>query len=373
MNYSDLDSFLGLEKYYIQEEWEPLQISINRPEGFKVIEEISETPVNEWKGESNGTYSAYLLTKKGIDHFSVINMLKKLMKRKIHYLGIKDANAITQQIIYVKGNPPITSYDSGKFEIRFVGHFSRQLNHTGNRFEIELSTTDQNELQKRLHKLSTTKFLFAYIGYQRFGTKRPVTHIVGKYLLLKDWCQAVDWIVGHPFSTENENLIYARRAYEQKDFETSLQLFPRKFKDEINILKSLMNGDDCLAAIKKIVTPHAFFVEAYQSFLYNKYLSKIADRLRGKESEDLMIRIPSDLSNVSDDNLKEIVHEENIENTRFNVKELKIRLRDFTRSPFMKLRNIKIKQNKISFSLDRGMYATTVLREISRYDPKSYT
>jgi tRNA pseudouridine synthase D (TruD). len=39
----------------------------------------------------------------------------------------------------------------------------------------------------------------------------------------------------------------------------------------------------------------------------------------------------------------------------------------------MRIRNLKMEENRISFALDRGMYATVVLREILRADPLLFT
>ncbi|TRM96389.1 pseudouridine synthase, partial [Sulfolobus sp. E1] len=58
--------------------------------------------------------------------------------------------------------------------------------------------------------------------------------------------------------------------------------------------------------------------------------------------------------------------------------EFKISLKDLVRKAFMKIRNIKIEKVSdnsitISFSIDRGMYATVLLREIIRGDPRKFT
>lgn len=372
-----IDLSLGLEKYYINEEWAPLNVKIPRPDGFIVVEEISYKPATEWRGKDKGKYAVYLLKKIGIDHFTVIDKITRLTGRKPIYIGIKDTNAITQQIIYFSGKPEIDNYKEEKFEVNFLGFSDEKFNHTGNIFELELVSDDENELAKRLATVSNVKYLFAYIGYQRFGTRRPNTHLVGKYLFLRQWCEVINWLIGHPFELEHEIIKEARLAYEKGDYEKALQLFPKKFRDEREVLKALIRGEDCLSAIKRVKTPLGFFVEAYQSYLFNKYLSLMADKLRGREADNVILTVPKKFVEPMDPLIRQIAIEEGIVGYSFNIPEIKVNLRDLKRQAFMRLRNVKVElkneSKKISFSLDRGMYATLVIREISRGDPRNFT
>ncbi len=84
-----------MEGYYIEEDWRPLNATIPRPEGFVVIEEVNYTPCTAFRGDPNGRYAVFLLSKKGIDHFSAVSKVQSVLKRKVLYAGIKDANAIT--------------------------------------------------------------------------------------------------------------------------------------------------------------------------------------------------------------------------------------------------------------------------------------
>jgi tRNA pseudouridine13 synthase len=82
--------------------------------------------------------------------------------------------------------------------------------------------------------------------------------------------------------------------------------------------------------------------------------------------------VPSDLK-TTDQSLKEIIYEEGIDGYSFNINDLKIKLNDLKRNAFTIVRNIKVDDKKILFSLERGMYATILLREISRGDPREFT
>ena len=360
-----------MEKYFIDEEWDPLDVYIPRPEGFKVYEEISYKPASEWRGKQQGKYAVYLLKKKGIDHFTVINKIEKILHSKVSYIGIKDANAITEQLIYTTNKENIIEkYEEESFSIYFLGFSDTKLEHTGNIFDIELIVNNDEELKKRISKLSEIKYLPAFIGYQRFGTKRPITHLIGKMIILRDWQNAIDFLIGYPFEGESETVKKARIAYMKGDYKEALELFPKKFKDERIALKYLLKKEEPIFILKKLQTPLSFFVEAYQSYLFNKYLSRIANP--NKIDKKLLIQIPNSFDKC-DSICSEIFKEEGIVNSSFKIKELKINVRSLIRKAYMEVRGLNINDKKISFALDRGMYATVVIRELTRADPRTFT
>ncbi|QIW23043.1 tRNA pseudouridine(13) synthase TruD [Sulfolobus sp. S-194] len=362
---------LGMEKYFIDEDWGPLKVFINRPYGFKVIEEISYKPASEWKGSIQGKYAVYLLRKQGIDHFTVISEISKILHSKIHYIGIKDTNAITEQIVYTTNvKNIIEKYENDKFILTFLGYSNSKFNHTGNIFEIEIETDDIKELEKRVNRLRSMKYLPSYIGYQRFGTKRPITHVIGKMLVLREWQNTIDFLIGYPFESESEPVKKARYAYMKGDLKEALELFPKRFRDERIAIKLLLRNENYFNILRNLQTPLIFYIEAYQSYLFNKYLSRIIDPT--KIDENLIIKIPTSYENC-DTICKEIFREEGLVNTNFKIKELKLNVKDLIRKAYTLIRNLTIKDKKITFALDRGIYATIVIREIARTDPRLFT
>lgn len=358
-----------MEKYFIDEDWKPITINIPRPQGFNVTEEISYKPANEWKGNSNGKYAVYLLRKQGIDHFTVINKLSRILNGKVYYIGIKDANAITEQLIYTESKNIVEYYESENFSIKFLGYTNSKFNHTGNIFQIEICSDNQKEMEYRVKRLSEIGYLPAYIGYQRFGTRRPITHIIGKMLVLRKWKDAIDFLIGYPFEGESEIVKKARSEYMKGNYKSALELFPKKFKDERIALKLLIENKDYFTILRNLQTPLSFFVEAYQSYLFNRYLSKI---INYPNIEQKYIEIPNSYDKC-DNICKEIFREEGIINSSLKIPELKVNIGSLTRQAYMKVRRLNFENKKISFALDRGMYATIVIREISRTDPRLFT
>lgn len=367
-----------MERYYY-EDWNEINATIERPNGFKVIEEIDFRSAEEWRGDRVGKYMVYLLTKKGIDHFSMLAEIQKVLRKKVNYLGIKDANAITEQLVYIikegDENSIIQEYNTGNISLRFLGFSPKKLNHTGNIFEITLITSDFDIIKERLRDISKDPYIPAYIGYQRFGSRRPITHIVGKYLLKRDWERAFYYILTYPFLSESDEIRSVRKLIANNEFKEALRLLPSKFKQEKTLIKNYLKFGNYYLALKNSFIPISLYLDAYQSYIFNLYLSRKLDEYRKlAEKDNVNVIIPTYYDNC-DELCKQIYLEEGIERNFFNIKEFKVSLRTLIRKAFMKVRNIKIneKTNTISFTLDRGMYATVVLREILKGDPRKFT
>ena len=358
-----------MERYYVEEPWSPINATIKRPEGFVVYEEVDWKPCTEFRGESAGRYAAYLLEKKGVDHFTAVSKVQSLLKRKVNYAGIKDANAVTFQIIYVDTSgkePEIKEWEGNGLRLKFLGFIKGKYNHTGNVFEITLDISDEyaDELRRRVARIVDLGKLPAFIGYQRFGTRRPTTHVVGKMLVLREWCNAVDFILGRPFPTEGEQAREFRTLYDQGKYEEALEKIPKKFYQEKAVLKALLRTGNCFTALKASRIPLSFYVEAFQSYLFNRCLSETM----GEEGEFLEVpaRFEASSGVCRDVMVSEGVHD-------LNVRELNIKIGTLKRKKFMEVRSLKIKDKTLTFALDRGMYATIVLRELLRSDPLLFT
>lgn len=367
-----------MERYYY-DNWNEINARIDRPDGFKVTEEIDYKPAYEWKGEVNGKYAVYLLVKKSADHFSTISEIQKVLKTKVNYMGIKDANAITSQVVYIMAKQNnellIQEYQKNNIYLRFLGFSSKKLNHTGNTFDIVLSTSNFNEIKERLLEISKNPYLPAYIGYQRFGTKRPITHIIGRYFLRRDWEKAFYSILTYPFLSESKDMIIIRKLIFEGSFKEALQLIPLKFRQERQLIKNYLKFGNYYLALKNSFIPIQLYLDAYQSYIFNLYLSRKMDDYREMpEKDSIHVKIPIYYNNC-DDVCKQIYMDEGIERDFFYLKEFKIRLRDIIRKAFMKVRDLKIEEKNcaFSFTLDRGMYATVLLREILRGDPRNFT
>ncbi len=296
--------------------------------------------------------------------------LEQVLGTKVRYLGIKDANAITYQLVYVNGPPRLTEYVGEGFKITFVGYYDGKVPHGGNKFEIRLVSDKLLEIGERVKKMEKDPYVPNFVGYQRFGTRRPITHLVGYYLLKRDWCNALFHVLGKPFQYESETMRKARRLIDEGKFEEALRELPPKFKQERVLLKNYLKKGDCYSSIKSSIIPLSFYAEAYQSYLFNKYLSRKMDEIMGNKDEYLTFPVER---SKCDEVCREVIEEEGISFDEFRVPELRINLREIKRKAFIKVKGIRFQEGTLSFEIDRGAYATVVLKELLNADPLKIT
>lgn len=339
-----------------------------------MIEIVNGVEANKWKGEESGKYNVYLLIKRGMDHFNVLRELEEKLRTKIHYLGIKDTNAVTEQIIYTesKKNEYIENLDTTLYSLKFLGKASNKFTHNGNKFIIIFETSDIKELESRVKEIKRIQYLPAFFGYQRFGSKRPITHVIGKLLLFQEWCESIKFIVGYIYSSEQDITKKARSLYMKGELEKSLREFSSNFKQEKIIIRNISKTQNCYNSIKNSFIPLRFYIEAYQSYLFNRILSREIDNINPSEYPDKIIRVPLKKMDCENETCKEIFDEEGIDNLNV-LKDIKIGLRPLTRKAFMPIKNLEMKGTALEFVLDRGMYATVLLRELTHEDPRSFT
>lgn len=237
----------------------------------------------------NGEVVEFLLCKEGISTIDAANYASKELKLKLTYAGLKDSEAHTCQFVRalctseVRLNPHYSLLDD-KVRLYTIGRASELLfrgSLFGNYFKILLNylggTSEFNRVLQALDKVvnELPKLLLPnFFGYQRFGTRRPVTHLIGKAIAECNFEEAVRYIVGYPLKTESERVTAAREAFERGELKESLRLFPRKFWIEKSVIRKLMRGlnpkDAVLSLSRKILK---LYVEAYQAYLFNIALS----------------------------------------------------------------------------------------------------
>ncbi len=116
-----------------------------------------------------------------------------------------------------------------------------------------------------------------FYGHQRFGTIRPITHLVGRFLAQGDLEKATLTFLAQPSVHEHPE---SREAREQlqgtQNFEEAFRCFPRYLRYERLMLSHLAKQPrDFVGAFRELpLKLRKLFVQAYQSFLFNKFLSE---------------------------------------------------------------------------------------------------
>jgi tRNA pseudouridine13 synthase len=240
---------------------------------------------------STQRYLLCVLIKRNWDTFiAVKNIAKQLgiTQEQISIAGIKDAKAVTAQHITIEhGSMEDASRINVKdIEVYPVGYFREKLSQyylLGNNFNVRIKainrsvSTIRKQIARTIEELKTVGGLPNFFGHQRFGTTRPITHLVGKAIVKGDFEEAGMLFLAQPSAHEHPSSRQARRELRSnQDFRQALQNFPRQLRYERLMLSHLIKKPgDFVGAFKRLpVRLQELFVQAYQSYLFNHFLSE---------------------------------------------------------------------------------------------------
>lgn len=328
-------------------------------------------------------YCVYALVKRGRPSLQAASLLKKALRTiatgKPLLFGFKDTEATTLQYVCIScrrdtEHPLFLRLGEGSLWARLVGYVKkcREQPPLGNKFWIilePLSTVE--ETMDRISKLKG-KLLPNYYGYQRFGTRRPNTHLLGLALLARDPVSYLDEFLDSPYPDESsENKLCRLRRWRGCDsalYESFLARKAHSLRDHVAGLS------------RKILSLYA---SALQAYLFNLYLSlriekgyELSEPIkgeRGKTSPPLAL-VPGIGYRLGIDGEARRILEYVIESVGINRNALEKpfpvigKVRPYWRPVALLPRHLGAKKlgNRIvlSFELGPGEYATIVLREL---------
>ena len=274
-----------------------------------------------------------LLVKRNWDTFIAIKNVAKALgidQTRVQFGGIKDAKAVTAQHITIEN---ISAEDIGKVNIKDIqvypiGYIREKLSLfylLGNNFTITIKSINLPELAIRDKVVETIQQIDKFggipnfFGHQRFGTTRPITHLVGKALVRGSFEEAAMLFLANPSVYEHPASRMARQELKEIcDFRRALENFPRQLRFERLMLHHLVeHTDDFVGAFKRLpMKLQALFVQAHQSYLFNRFLSErikyglpfneavVGDFVVGVERSGLPMTSMAKM--VTDENLLEI-------------------------------------------------------------------
>jgi len=397
INPPNIDGILGMEVYKsktpgiggkIKEIPEDFIVEEITPKG-EVLEVDKESKIKIEEGLEYGGYTYLTLQKRNWSTLRAIRELSKrlrISRRRIGFAGTKDKRALTTQRISIwkKSIDDIKNISLRDIKLKDFGYSDRRINLgdlKGNRFiivirDIELS---KEEIKYRLDRINNElrSGFPNFFGVQRFGTKRPITHIVGREIVKGNIKNAVMTYLTKYFEGESSEVINARIFLrETEDFEEAIKRFPMHLEYEHSILNYLIkNRNDFKGALRQLpVELGKMFVHAYQSFIFNKALSfYIKEEI---EVEKLpLVGYKSKIDEVT----SKIIEDEGVSKDDFRIREMpEMSSRGGIRDSFVvpddfhivEISSDNLNQNKnmlkIKFSLPKGSYATSLLREFMK-------
>ncbi len=306
--------------------------------------------VVEHVNPGKGTSYLYLAKKpSGIEFLSYIERIRRTFGN-ISYAGIKDRVAIAY--FHFSSGKEFHDYE----DVWLVGR-SEEItprHNTGNTFRIDVivETGSKIELDEAEEKLCGRKehvYMANFYGYQRFGLKRPVNHLIGKALVDTRYHEA--WY--HTLSMHKDNLLPSMEAGMYKDATNRLSIVPHYNRE-----------------IRDLV------IESYTSYFFNRSLTQY---LQTKKLEPYLTynqlsglegivtrRIPCGKKTVPGfyferSLVKEL--EKNIDRTEYVKPRTGLYL---NRPAFIPVCNYSCREKNggeftLSFTLPRGSYATALL------------
>ena len=240
---------------------------------------------------SRQRYLLCIMVKRNWDMLVAIKNIAKQLgvsQTQIQVAGIKDAKAVTAQYITIENGTAedIARINVKDIEVRPIGYFRDELSSfylLGNSFKIRIKALKHSEatVEKRLsetmEKLESFGGIPNFFGHQRFGTSRPITHIVGKAILNGDFEEAAMLFLAEPSEHEHASSRQTRVELQAKrDFGQALHNYPKQLRFERLMLRHLVEKTgDFVGAFRRLpIKLQQLFVQAYQSYLFNRFLSE---------------------------------------------------------------------------------------------------
>jgi len=293
----DLEARLGMEAYAfhsrgvggeIRRSYEDFIVEEVLTDGSKASVRLDDTPPLP---SGHGRYLVCVMVKEGWDSLAATRKIAKrlgMSPEGISIAGIKDAQALTAQYISVTCVPPKRLRDISLkgIAVRPTNFSSEKISAKllyGNHFRIAVrsiklrSSTVRKRIGKTGEMLADRGGMPNFFGHQRFGTVRPVTHLVGRCLVKGDFDDAALIFLSKQSPHERPEANEARkRLYETRDYRKALESFPRSLMYERLMLRHLAKHPrDFLGAFHRLPQDLCrLFVQAYQSLLFNRFLSE---------------------------------------------------------------------------------------------------
>ena len=386
----DLDSQIGILVYSTTFSGLGGKIRVE-PEDFEVSELISEKSKKSMN-EQNG-YAVYKLKKRKIDTNHALSGIFRQKGIRLKSLGLKDASAVTEQFV-CSGNKgkPIENFSSDKYSLEHLGFVKKPLSKKdmiGNHFKLKIS-----ECQNKLESFTEYDKILNFYGYQRFGSKRPVTHLIGKSILQQDFEKTVNLILSFTSSYDSkENTEIRQKLSDKANYQQYFDQVPLQMDIERIVLKEMIEHGEPIRAIRAIpVSLRRFYVQAYQSFIFNQSLSAAfldGENLFEAQTGDVCFDhngIIGKYVKGMDQNLalpfvgysyykktrfdfqiSKILQQEELSPKDFFIKEMQEASSEGGfRQAAIQCSDYSAHDDVVEFSLSRGSFATILLREIMK-------
>lgn len=244
---------------------------------------VQEVPLYEPSGAGEHVYCE--IEKVGLTTFDAVNRIAAALgvsSRDVGYAGLKDARAVTRQVLSVSGTT-----EQAVMDLRIPGVTVRwaarhgnklRLGHlAANRFAVKVRDVEPTDVVKLKSPLEVIRRrgLPNYFGEQRFG-RRGDNDRLGAALVRGDNAEMLSLLLGRPDpSVDDPDTVAAREAFDRRDNDASMRAWPRRSGMERRVLARLMKTGRPGAAVRAIDEKlRRLWVSALQSRLFNEVVAR---------------------------------------------------------------------------------------------------
>ncbi len=332
-----------------------------------------------------------------------------ISRHRIKFAGNKDKRGVTIQYFCILNYPRKINLNLKDVEILDEFRSNREINIGdlyGNKFEIVVRDAKCDD---RVDKIEgeLNGFFPNFFGVQRFGASRPITHIVGKFIIKGRYDEAVRYYIGFPSSFDEDD---GRKIFfENMDAREAIKNISKNASYERAMLNYLIkNEEDYVGALKQLPKNLLLlFVHGYQSYIFNKILSKRLEIGIDVQVGDIIMKVDKyglpmqEFVKVTDFNIekiknliearrayistilfgynsyfgggfqgdieREVIDEEGINKKMFHIKEIpELSSKGRRRNIISPIMDYNRDDCKFKFTLHRGSYATSLMREFMK-------
>jgi tRNA pseudouridine13 synthase len=245
------------------------------PEDFLVEE------VPQYEPTGQGEHRYLFIEKRGLPTLEATAIIARHMgvrRRDVGYAGLKDKHAVTRQWISIYDthakHPEISDLADARITILNDSRHNNKLRRghlKANRFMI----TIRNHTGTYQQAFDSLALLARHgvpnrAGVQRFGL-RGNNHMLGRLLILGRVEAFVQELLAPDDPTRADHK--ARQFFEQGQFQSAINAFPRSARSECLVLKALLDGLEGPEILKRIdQNQRMFWITAFQSAVFNQVL-----------------------------------------------------------------------------------------------------
>lgn len=252
-----------------------------RPEDFLV----EEQPLYEPAGEGEHLY--LFVEKTGVSHSELISTVRRhfnVRREAIGFAGMKDKAAVTRQLVSVHllqnpSAPPEVELPHQRIKVLWAARHRNKLRRghlAGNRFSIRIREVDPAQAPRVLRAVRALegRGVPNYFGFQRFGY-RGNNHVLGLLALRGDWEGLLRELVGlggSPFPAYQQQ---RRELFEAGQHAQALAQWTAADHAERTALRTLAAGRNMRQAVRSIHDSNrGFWISSLQSAIFNRVVDR---------------------------------------------------------------------------------------------------